>query len=176
MKRKTATILCAFAWLLATGLLRAEPASSALASYTASLKQKFPNVPTITPAELAALDTQPVLLDVREEKEFAVSHLRGAHRAEKDAMGQLQRLGVDKATPIVVYCSVGYRSSVLANKLLNAGFVNVRNLEGSIFAWANSGRPLVNANGPAGGVHPFNLVWGRYLDKAKWLWEPVAQP
>lgn len=156
--------------------LLAEFPSDALAAYSTSLKQKFPDVPTLTPAQLASLDPPPLLLDVRDEKEFAVSHLRGARRAEKDAVRQLKRLGVNKTASIVVYCSVGYRSSILAEKLREAGFVNVKNLEGSIFAWANSGRPLVNAYGSTDGVHPFNILWGRYLEKAKWRWEPETQP
>ncbi len=165
--------LCALAGIfLGGGFLPAESAPDALAAYSTSLKQKFPNVSHLTPAELAHLDPPPLLLDVREEREFVVSHLRGAIRAEKDAAGQLQRLGADKATSIVVYCSVGYRSSVLAEKLHEAGFVNVKNLEGSIFAWANSGRPLVNAYGSTDGVHPFNVLWGRYLEEARWRWVP----
>ena len=156
--------------------LFAESASDALAAYGVSLKQKFPEVVELTPDQLARLDPPPLLLDVREEKEFAVSHLRGALRAEKDAIAQLLRLGVGKDTPIVVYCSVGFRSSVLAGKLREAGFVNIKNLEGSIFAWANSGRPLVNARGSTDGVHPFNVLWGRCLEKARWRWEPETQP
>lgn len=38
---------------------------------------------------------------------------------------------------IVVYCSVSYRSSILARRLQDMGFTNVYNLEGSIFKWAN---------------------------------------
>ena len=45
-------------------------------------------------------------------------------------------------TPIVVYCSVGYRSARVARWLGRQGFTNVRNLDGSLFAWANEGRPM----------------------------------
>lgn len=157
---------------LGVTFLRAESAPETLAVYTASLKSRFPNVPTISTAELAAMDVSPIVLDVREEKEFAVSHIAGAIRADNDASAQLQRLGVNYDAPIVVYCSVGYRSSLLAEKLSRAGFTNVRNLEGSIFAWANEGRGLVNAHGEATGVHPFNIIWGRYLARPKWRWKP----
>ncbi len=180
MKPCFAILSCAFG-LLGIGALRADSAPERLADYTAGLQKKFPDVAQISPAELAAwvndsARTPPILLDVREEKEFAVSHLPGARRAEKDFATQLKRLGVSKEQPIVVYCSVGYRSTVLAQKLQKAGFANVRNLEGSIFAWANEERPLVNANGATRGAHPFNIVWGRYLDKSKWRWEPDPAP
>jgi len=172
MNRMTAMIIFAIAGMFAAGLLRAEPPSQAMAAYTDTLKTKFPGVRTIAPSGLAAMEPSPLLLDVREENEFAVSHLPGAVRAGRDPVAQLRELGVKSDAPVVVYCSVGYRSSVLAEKLQAAGFLNVRNLEGSIFAWANEGRPLVNARGETAGVHPFNILWGRYLEKSRWRWKP----
>ena len=49
---------------------------------------------------------------------------------------------VDKNTPIVVYCSVGYRSEKIGEKLRKAGYTNVTNLFGGLFTWANENRPL----------------------------------
>jgi hypothetical protein len=69
-----------------------------------------------------------------------------------------------KETPIVTYCAVGYRSGEMAERLRAAGFTNVRNLEGSIFAWANEHRPLVQENERATRVHPYNGFWGRLLN------------
>jgi rhodanese-related sulfurtransferase len=169
---KNVFLLTLIGALFGAPLLRGDSASGALASYAASLKDKFPGVATITTKELAALDPPPLLLDVRVEKEFAVSHLAGAIRAEDDPLRQLQRLGVKRDTPIVVYCAIGYRSTMLAEKLQADGFTHIRNLEGSIFAWANEGRPIIDADGPAPGVHPFNILWGRYLEKSKWRWKP----
>jgi len=166
--------LCLLGSWLVPGTLHAESASEALDAYNISLKKKFPGVATISTTQLASMDTSPFLLDVRDEKEFAVSRLPGAIRAAKDPIAQLDQLGVNRQDPIVVYCSVGYRSSVLAEKLGQAGFTHVHNLEGSIFAWTNEGRPLVNAGGPAKGTHPFNRVWGRFLEKSKWQWEPIT--
>jgi len=144
----------------------------ALAAYSASLKAEFPDVATITTQDISTRKDSPLLLDAREENEFAVSHLSGAVLAEKDCAAQLTRLGMTKDRPIVVYCSVGYRSAVLARSLQKEGFTNVRNLAGSIFAWANEDRPLFNADGTTTGVHPFDLLWGRYLNKSKWQWKP----
>lgn len=67
--------------------------------------------------------------------------------------------------PIVVYCSVGYRSSILARKLQDKGFTNVYNLEGSIFKWANEGRPLVQGKVTVHKVHPYNAHWGHLLER-----------
>ena len=72
---------------------------------------------------------------------------------------------ISKDTPIVTYCSVGYRSSSLADRLQQAGFTNVRQLEGSIFQWANEGRPLFRGDQQVNEVHPYNETWGKYLNK-----------
>jgi rhodanese-related sulfurtransferase len=143
-----------------------------LTAYSLSLKKEFPAVKTLSTADLAARSDSPILLDVRSEEEFAVSHIPRALRAEEDAAEQLHQLGVRDDQMVVVYCSVGYRSAKLAQELTAAGFRKVRNLEGSIFAWTNEGRPLVNSHGAAEGTHPFNRVWGRYLKKSKWRWTP----
>jgi rhodanese-related sulfurtransferase len=165
--------------LLACAFARAEaPREDALMAYAATLRAKFPDVATLSTAELAgfAPAERPILLDARTEKEFAVSRIAGARRAEADAVGQLERLGAGREDLVVVYCSVGARSALLARRLGQAGFTRVRNLEGSLFAWANEGRPLVNARGPASGVHPFNAQWGRYLDRSLWRWTPEPAP
>lgn len=168
------------AWvlLLAVGLsgpladIDAGSSNDTLADYSTGLRQKFSDVQTISPEELATQIDKFILLDVRDEREFAVSHLPGSHRVAGDAVAQIREFGATPQSPIVVYCSVGYRSALLARDLQKSGFTNVRNLDGSIFAWANEGRGLVNADGPTHKVHPFNVTWGRYLDRSKWQWEP----
>ncbi len=150
--------LALLATALLVHLLHAGPASEQLAKYSQSLRDKFPNIPVITTAELAALNPPPLLLDARSEREFAVSHLATARRFTGE-------ISAAPDHPIVVYCSVGYRSALVVRKLNAAGFTNVRNLEGSIFAWANESRPLVDADGPTKDVHPFNFLWARYLER-----------
>jgi len=165
-------ILSCMIGLLSIGALRADSAPERLSDHIAGLKTKFPDVAQVSPDELDAMSPRPVLLDVRTEKEFAVSHLPSAIRAKEDAIHQLKEMGIGFGDPIVVYCSVGYRSSVLAQQLQAAGFRNVRNLEGSIFAWAHAGLPLENAEGAISGVHPFDTVWGRLLERSLWRWKP----
>ena len=133
----------------------------------ALLRRKFPTVARIRTSELAAWlgdpsRTPPRLLDVREPAEYRVSHLAGAHQVEPGSDPATMDLPKDQ--PIVTYCSVGYRSAEHAQKLRQAGFRNVRNLEGSLFEWANEDRPLAKAGGqPAERVHPYNKAWGLLL-------------
>lgn len=133
-----------------------------------SLRVKFRDVDWITTQQLSAwLSAKdrppPVLLDVRTPAEWQVSHLAGARRVDPAASAQQAAPGLTKETRIVTYCSVGYRSAVMAERLRKAGFQHVQDLEGSIFEWANEGRPLVREGKPATQVHPYNATWGRLL-------------
>ena len=129
------------------------------------IRWKFDDVRHIAPAELSTwLDdpsrVAPLLLDIRLEEEFNVSHLPNAQRVAPEASdAELKKfLGVS-TKPIVVYCAVGYRSGKMARRLQALGHSNVFNLEGAIFAWAAAGLPL------AGGdkVHPYNAFGRRML-------------
>jgi rhodanese-related sulfurtransferase len=133
-----------------------------------SLRHKFPKVEWISTNELAdwlanKRRPAPVLLDVRTPEEWNVSHLPGARRVEPNASTESAAAGVAKETPIVTYCAVGYRSGEMAERLRAAGFTKVRNLEGSIFQWANEHRPLVRGDQRVSHVHPYNGFWGRLL-------------
>ena len=105
----------------------------------------------------------PQLLDVRSEEEFGTSHLPGAIRIDYRRPLSRGQAVVDPARPVVVYCSAGYRSSVVARKLRQAGFAEVLNLEGGIFAWANAGLPLERDGRPASAVHPCLRLFSRMV-------------
>jgi rhodanese-related sulfurtransferase len=133
-----------------------------------SLEHHFPEVAWISTEELANWLADngrpaPLLLDVRTPEEWNVSHLPGARHAEPKASVESVTAGISKETPIVTYCAVGYRSAEMAKRLRAGGFSNVRNLEGSIFEWANERRPLVRNEQPVSRVHPYNALWGRLL-------------
>ncbi len=135
-----------------------------------SIRTEFPGVRQLSTRELAEwlADTSrplPVLLDARTADEFAVSHLRRAELATDvaSALPLLEDAGSE--TPVVVYCSVGYRSSQLAEELTARGYSNVFNLEGSLFQWANEGRPVYRHDVPVRAIHPYDARWGRLLDK-----------
>lgn len=163
--RARATLLL----LIGCGSSASGPDTVRLEEVKQEIREEFPDVPAITTEELAAWIAAPgkdatVLLDVREADEYDVSHLQGARRArtEAEALATLRDAPDDRR--IVVYCSVGYRSAVLARTLRKRGYTNVFNLEGSIFQWANEGRPVYRGDRRASGVHPYDSDWGRLLD------------
>jgi rhodanese-related sulfurtransferase len=151
------------------GVLAGEPAEETMETWKKTVRTRFPDVPQLATGELAAwlADTnrpRPLLLDVREAREFRVSHLHGARQVAPDADAEAAgRVIAGHTGPIVLYCSVGWRSSALALRLRQAGRTNVVNLEGSIFAWANEDRPIVADGTPASRVHPYNRAFGRLL-------------
>jgi rhodanese-related sulfurtransferase len=133
------------------------------------IQRDWPEVPQMSTHELAQRmvagnGATPLLIDVRTREEYEVSHLPGAIWAETpDQMATALRTASDQQT-VVLYCSVGVRSSKAASKLVRSGRANVFNLQGSIFQWANEGRPLVANDRAVNVVHPYNEHWGVLLN------------
>ncbi len=134
------------------------------------IESEFPEVRHISADALAGKMREGsappwLLLDIREPAEFGVSHLKSAKLAPDAASALTLLAGTDKSREIVVYCSVGYRSSEVAQALRQAGYRNTVNLRGGIFGWANAMRPLYRGNRRVSQVHPYNRDWGRLLEK-----------
>ena len=126
------------------------------------------SIPFISPEELRQLDSSYVLLDTRSPEEFRVSHIEGGQFVGFDDFTNEHVAGLPRDTTIIVYCSVGYRSEKVGEKMKALGFKNIRNLYGGIFAWKNRGLPVVDNNGdPTDSIHAYNKTWSR------WLWNGV---
>ncbi len=138
------------------------------------IEEEFPQVRHINAdaltAQLADKTAEVVLLDVRENEEFTISHLQQAKRALTidEALTVLGKRPV--STKIIVYCSVGYRSSQLAQQLRERGYSNIANLKGGIFSWANDAKPLRDDQGQTRFVHPYSRDWGRLLKAELHRW------
>lgn len=131
-------------------------------------------VPTTTPAALARALRRapaPLLLDVRTPAEFRVSHLRGARLVPYDSLATVRLPGLDRARPVVVYCSVGVRSERMGERLHALGFTTVHNLHGGLFEWVNEGYPVYNARGITADVHPYSALWGAWLTRGRKTYE-----
>src|SRR5688572_22000725 len=150
------------------GLLVLLPACSGAPEWPqilADVRASYPDVPQVTVAELLAGETDPppLLLDARSPEEYELSHLRGALSTPDEAAALVALAGVDPGREIVLYCSVGLRSSALAEHLQARGFTRAVNLEGGIFAWANGGQPTYRGEQEVSEVHPFDERWGTLL-------------
>jgi rhodanese-related sulfurtransferase len=115
-------------------------------------------------AKEAAAMGNVLFLDARERVEFTISHLPGAINIGYDRLDLKTIKDVDKSRPLVVYCTVGYRSEQAAKKLRKKGFTKVYNLYGSLYAWKLAGFPLEDANGqPTEKLHTYNEKWGHFV-------------
>lgn len=138
-------------------------------------KWNLKGVPYISVETLALPKTDAVLLDAREQKEFDTSHIKDAICVGYDKFNldyTLSKLPKDKNTKIVVYCSLGIRSEVVADKLIKAGYTNVFNLYGGIFEWKNNNFQVVDTLGnTTEKVHTFNKDWSKWLKKGKKIYD-----
>ena len=84
-----------------------------------------------------------VLVDVREESEFAKDHLPGAVHLGKGVIERdIEQRVPDTATPLVLYCGGGYRSALAADNLQKMGYTNVISMDGGIRDWRAKQYPL----------------------------------
>ena len=122
-------------------------------------------VPLITADSLALLPPQAyMILDTRAPNEYAVSHLPNAILVDYDHFQPKHVKSINKDTPIIVYCSVGYRSERIGEKMQKMGFKDVKNLYGGIFAWKNDDYPVINSQGQeTDSVHTYNKNWSQWL-------------
>jgi rhodanese-related sulfurtransferase len=129
-------------------------------------------VPFIKAKELREDNQNYTILDIRELKEYNVSHIKNAISISfNDFNVKIIKHKIDKNTPIVVYCSIGYRSEKVGEKLLNEGFT-VYNLYGGIFNWMNSNNPIVDNNEiTTQKVHCFNQKWSKWLLKGEKIYD-----
>jgi len=101
-------------------------------------KVETPVITTISPEEMQTfLQVENVqLIDVRTKAEFEEGYIPGAQNIDyysptfMDAINKL-----DKEKPVFVYCKSGKRSSMCAEKMLQAGFVKIYNLDGGYSKW-----------------------------------------
>jgi len=121
-------------------------------------------VKDLSPQQVASFGEQVVLLDTRELAEFQTSHIPNAIWVGYDDFSADRIPNLSKETRIVTYCSVGYRSERIGEKLQELGYNNVYNLKGSIFQWVNEKRTIVDQYGkPTNKVHGFNKKWSKWV-------------
>ena len=84
-----------------------------------------------------------ILIDTREESEFAAGHVKGAVHMSKGIIERdIETKVPDKATTLVLYCGGGFRSALVADNLKQMGYQNPVSLDGGWRALKDSGLPL----------------------------------
>jgi len=83
-----------------------------------------------------------VLVDVREESEWAHGHLPGAIHLGKGIIERdVEQRVPDAGTKIILYCGGGFRSALAADNLQKMGYTNVESMDGGWKGWIGAGLP-----------------------------------
>jgi len=130
-------------------------------------QHKFPDIEEISPEkviELMADRANLVLIDTRDDDEMAVSMLPDAITAEDF----LQHIDLYKNRFLIAYCTIGYRSGLLADGMIDKGIV-IHNLKGGILGWIHAGGAVLHDGKVINRVH----VYGRKWDLAPAQYETV---
>ena len=85
-----------------------------------------------------------LLVDVREESEYAKDHLPGAIHLGKGVIERdIEDRVPDHAAPMVLYCGGGFRSALAADNLQKMGYTRVLSMDGGVRGWREKGYPFV---------------------------------
>ena len=84
-----------------------------------------------------------VLVDVREDSEWAADHLPGAIHLGKGVIERdIEKTVPDTSAEIVLYCGGGFRSALAADNLQKMGYKNVISMDGGVRGWREKGLPM----------------------------------
>jgi rhodanese-related sulfurtransferase len=88
-----------------------------------------------------------VLIDVREDNEWAAGHAAGAIHLGKGIIERdIETEIPDKSATLVLYCGGGYRSALAADALQKMGYTGAISLDGGWRAWVEAGLPVEKQN------------------------------
>jgi rhodanese-related sulfurtransferase len=84
-----------------------------------------------------------LLVDVREESEFAKDHLPGAIHLGKGVIERdIETQVPDLNTPMILYCGGGFRSALAADNLQKMGYTSVISMDGGVREWRQKNYPM----------------------------------
>ena len=119
-------------------------------------KKEFPEVQDVDPQEAMQLSNtgKVVFIDVREPDEQSVSHLPGAittdfYLENPEKYNDYIKIG---------YCTISYRSGILAQELHQKG-IPMYNLRGGLLAWVHDGGKVYNGTDETKRIHVYNNAW-----------------
>lgn len=124
--------------------------------------------------DIQVTSSEIIFLDARELEEYNISHLKNAiHIGYKDFnLEQVEKQVPNKNQNIIVYCSLGIRSEVIAQKLIDVGYTNVENLFGGIFEWKNNNFKVYNLQQKeTDSIHVYSKKWSKWLKKGIKVYE-----
>ena len=84
-----------------------------------------------------------ILVDVREDHEWAKGHLPNAIHLGKGIIERdIEQRVPDSAAKLILYCGGGFRSALVADNLQKMGYTNVESMDGGWRGWTEAGLPV----------------------------------
>ncbi len=150
-----------------TGARRYSKKRVLLEEFCDEYKEAMPGLPEVTADELVILRRRArvAVVDVREADEHAVSAIPGAMLLEEFNQDRERY----EHTPVIVYCTIGYRSGLLTFDLRQEG-VDAYNLRGGIIGWVHAGQKVVDEEGETSRVHVYGAEWDFLPDGYQGVW------
>jgi rhodanese-related sulfurtransferase len=106
-------------------------------------KQRIREIDVAGYRALVEEDASVLLIDTREESEFAAGHAAGAMHLSKGIIERdIEQRVPDNGRKLVLYCGGGYRSALAADNLQRMGYRQVWSLAGGWRAWLEAGMPV----------------------------------
>ena len=84
------------------------------------------------------------LIDIREDREWAIDHIAGAIHIGKGVLERDIGKHLPADAPLVLYCGGGYRSALAAHSLQQMGYTHVASMDGGIRRWRELGLPIAS--------------------------------
>jgi rhodanese-related sulfurtransferase len=121
-----------------------------LASGTMLVWPELSKLVGVTGHEIGTLDATRLMnqggmlvLDIRDEKEFATGHLpKARHIPVRELKARVGEIAKFKSKPVIVTCKSGARAAAAARLLKQSGFTTVYQLRGGLAAWQQASLPL----------------------------------
>lgn len=135
----------------------------------AYIKNTVPLIYTEDLSKKLKLGQKLYILDAREREEFEQGSLPGARYIGYKNIAWDALDGIDNDAELIVFCSVGYRSERIGEKLQKKGYKKIYNLYGGIFDWINKDEKVISPvdKQEVSCVHPYSKTWAIWLEKGK---------
>jgi rhodanese-related sulfurtransferase len=94
----------------------------------------------IAPHQLARMKPHPLIIDIREEREYVLGHIGGAIRLDRNTLeSKVLQVAPDLDTSIVIYCATGTACAAAAETLSRLGYQKIFSLKGGLQNWLEAG-------------------------------------
>jgi sulfur-carrier protein adenylyltransferase/sulfurtransferase len=94
----------------------------------------------IAPHQLARMKPHPLIIDIREEREYVLGHIEGAIRLDRNTLeSKVLEVAPELDTSIVIYCATGTACAATTETLRRLGYQKIFSLKGGLQNWLEAG-------------------------------------